>query len=292
MPLLKMLSRSRLYAFENTLNYIHNENKAKTGTIPFSPVLHNIRADPDEKEKIIDAFIENEAYRPITQNRIYCFHTIISMSEKDKSKCTPQIMKAITEKYFELRGDVLGYGVAHFNTDSPHVHILESATRYRKNKSSSLRKSELADLKLEMETYVTKELGLEYSSIEHGKGKAYIKEQEENLIKHGGVSIKEMVKQKVIESLKQASSLSEFKELLHDHNLIHYERRSDGIPIGVISNSGKKYRFKTLDIHIEDYLDLNQDKDLEKEHKLLEKLKHIREKKQDQVKEHRRDRGY
>lgn len=73
------------------------------------------------------------------------------MSEKDKSYCTSEVMTSITEKYFDLRGDVLGYAVAHFNTDSPHIHILESATRYRQNKSSSLRKSELADLKLEME---------------------------------------------------------------------------------------------------------------------------------------------
>lgn len=280
MPLLKMLSRSRLYAFENTLNYIHNEHKTKMDEQESIPVLHNIRAKADDKEKIIDAFIENEAYRPITENRIYCFHTIISMSEKDRSKCTPKVMKQIMDKYFELRGDVLGYGLAHFNTDSPHIHILESATRYRKNKSSSLRKSELAELKVEMEDYVTKELGLEHSFIEHGKGKAYLKEREENLIKHGGISIKEMVKRQVIESLKQAKSLSEFKELLHDHQLIHYERRSDGIPSGVISSSGKKYRFTTLGIEIEDYLDLNHNKDLEKENQLLDKLKKIREKKQ------------
>ena len=150
---------------------------------------------------------------------------------------------------------------------------------------------ELTQLKVEMETYVTKELGLEYSSIEHGKGKAYFKEREENLIKHGGVSIKEMVKQDVITSLKQARSLSEFKELLHDHNLMHYERRQDGMPTGVISNTGKKYRFKTLDIQLEDYLDLNQNKDLEKEQKLLEKLKRIRVKKQEHSKEQSRSRG-
>lgn len=276
MPLLKMLSRSRLYAFENTINYIHNESKMKMEEQGFTPVLHNIRASVDEKDKIIDAFIENEAYRKITENRIYCFHTIISMSARDKSKCTPKIMNSIIDKYFELRGDILGYAVAHYNTHNPHIHFLESATRYRQNKSSSLRKSELEGLKLEMENYVTKELELEYSSIEHGKGKSYIKEREENLIKHGGVSIKEQIKQQIIESLKQSRSLSEFKELLHDHQLIHYERKSDGVPTGVIANSGKKYRFTTLKIAIEDYLDLNHNKDLEKENQLLEKLKRIR----------------
>lgn len=273
MPILKILSRRQLSAIEHTLDYITREGSGVT-----KPLLHNLRSSTNDRDGIVNEFIANEAYRKITSNRIYCYHSILSLSDLDKEQANPKVMQAIAQKYLELRGDVLAVVVPHNDTDSPHLHILESATLYRESKSSGLRKQELHNLKMELELFVREhfpELG--HSRVLHGQGRNYIQEPEFQLAKRKGTYEKEKLQTLIHEIYKTSSSKEQFLNRLLNHGYVHYERNLDGMPTGLIMESGRKYRFKTLGLSLERIMELENQQEQSKEQNLLEQLRDIRQ---------------
>ncbi len=274
MPVLKVLSRRKPSAIAHTLSYITREHD--NGEV--SPILHNLRSEADDHEAIAQEFLTNEAYRKVTSNRLYCFHTILSLGEGDKENTTPKTLQSIAQKFLELRGDILAYAVPHFDTDSHHIHILESATYYREDRSSSVRKNELQRIKTELEFFVEERFPeLENSRVLHGAGKAYTKEAEYQLQKRTGTSERETLKKLVHHAFQKATSKHQFLDMLLDKGYVHYERNTDGVPTGVISESGRKYRFKTLGLLPENIMDLENQQEKTQEQNLLEQLKNIRQ---------------
>jgi hypothetical protein len=272
MPILKMLGRHTLSAFSQTLNYINQSQKQKG-----EPVLHNLRSSAENSMALVDEFLTNEAYRKVTSNRVYCYHSILSVSDLDQKAATPEVMEALIRKYFELRGDILAYAVAHYDTNTPHWHVLESGTYYRENKATGLRKVELQGLKLELEDFVKEHYPeLEHSLVVHGKGREYTTEPEYQLGKRGEQSEREKLKQLVQEAYHTASSKQQFLETLQEHGYLHYERNSDGQPTGLISESGRKFRFKTLGLDPEKIKALEKDHERTREQELLNQIQSIR----------------
>lgn len=273
MPILKILSRRQLSAIEHTLNYITREGSGVS-----KPLLHNLRSSMKDRDALVNEFIVNEAYRKITSNRIYCYHSILSLSDLDKKQATPKVMQAIAQKYLDLRGDILAVVVPHNNTDSPHLHILESATLYREGKSSGLRKQELHNLKMELEYFIQERFPeLENSGVEHGKGKPYVKEPEIQLLNRKGTSEREQLQKLIQNAYSSANSKQQFLDILQDQGYLHYQRNSDGIPTGLLSESGRKYRFKTLGLSFEKIMELESKIEKQQEEKLLNQLKEIRQ---------------
>lgn len=276
MPIIKMLGRRQVSALTQTLAYISRE----AGNAEITPILHNLRSTPRDHEAIAHEFLTNEAYRKITSNRLYCFHTIISLADLDQEKATPEVLQEIANKYLELRGDILAYAIPHLDTASHHIHVLESGTRYRENKSSGLRKQELHNLKMELECFIEERFPqLEHSKVKHGKGKAYLKEAEYQLIKRKGTSEREQLQKLVQRAYSTAKSKQQFLDTLLDHGYTYYERNSDGIITGVLSESGRKYRFKTLGLSPDQIMALESIHEQQEEEQLLNQLQNIRQNK-------------
>jgi len=244
------------------------------------PILHNLRSKANDHKVIAQEFLVNETYRKETANRLYCFHTILSLSDLDKEQATPEVLHAIAKKYLELRGDdILAYAMPHLDSEARHIHVLEGATRYRENRSSSLRKQELQQLKLDMEAFIKEQFPqLEHSEVIHGTGKTYTQEAEYQLQKRTGKESKrQQLTTLVHRAHSQANGKQQFLDILAEAGFLHYERNSDGTPTGVISESGRKYRFKTMGISPEQIMALETKKERTKEQALLKRLEKLRQ---------------
>ena len=277
MPLIKILSRHSLSAIEHSIRYVLNEGKtaASDGEV-VQPILQNLRCDPTDIEGLANELIANESYRKLTSNRVFMFHEIVSFGSGDKSVLTPEIVQDVTQKYLQLRGDdLVALAIPHFNTESVHCHILSGATRFRDSVSSGLRKSELGDIKVKLENYVNEKYPqLEHSSIFHGQAKAYVSEKQYQLEKRG-LSIKQELKELVVELLSSSNSLSQFIDKLAKNGYLAYERNRDGKITGIVSESGRKHRFSTLGIAPSQIQQLETASELSREEKLLQRLKRI-----------------
>lgn len=264
MPVLKMLGRHSLSGLKNSLRYILRENTPdRDDNLISPPLVHNIRAEVNDMNAVIEEFTTNEAYRIATSNRVYFYHSILSLSELDFENATPEVLEQITKHYLKLRGDVLAFSVAHYDSN-PHIHILESATFYRENKSSTLRKQEMHQLKVDLESYIQDQFPeLKHSKVQHGKGMPYLshKEQQANnkLLAKGKTLNKEEVQDIVLYCFEQAQSQQHFIQMLNENKLLHYERNQDGVPTGVIDiATNRKYRFKRFGITQQEILKLAQ----------------------------------
>lgn len=283
MPILKMLSRQSPQAIFQTLSYITRD--AQNQGLGW---LKNLRSDLTDHNGLVEEIINSEAYRKVTSNRVYCYHTILSMSDRDQAKVTPEILKKIAQKYLELRGEVQAVAVPHFDMDSRHIHVLESGSYYRNGKASGLRKEALTQLKQELEVFVQEQFPeLEHSLVQHGQNKAYLQEQEFRLLQREGSSKKKVLAELVQNVFRNARSQEQFLAELANNGLIHYERRSDGIPTGVISETGKKYRFSTLGVSEQQIQDLRTIQEQSREQKLLDRLESLRRKGKSQNQNHK-----
>jgi len=280
MPILKSLSRNSLSGLRGSLNYVLRfgafENKDSQVS---KPMLHNLRSEASNLDAIISEFKTNETYRKVTSNRVFFYHHILSLSEYDKDKVTPKMMEKLSAKYFELKPDVISFAVAHFD-ENPHLHFIESATKYREGKSATLRKEEMQELKLKIEHFVQQEFPeLEHSLVNHTQKKAYVPENEYQLSKRE-MPQKQELKEIVNYCYDNAFSKQHFIELLNQNGLLHYERSQDGIPTGVIDpRTNRKYRFRRFNISLENILKLEQEQELKKEQQLKEELQKQRSRK-------------
>ncbi len=278
MPIIKMLSRRNLSSIDHSIHYVLREGKNETFNGQMvEPILHNLRSHKDDINGIVQEITQNESYRKITANRVYCYHTILSFSNLDKPNITIDKLKAITNKYLELRGNVCAYAIPHFNTESVHIHVIEGSTFYRESRSTTLSKADLQALKNQLETYVQDQFPeLTHSRVRHGQNREYLTEQEYHLVKNGRSKKQELLAL-VMRCLKHAKSRTQFIQALNRIGILHYERNQDGVITGVIDpETGRKHRMKTLGISPEQILDLNNPIELSREVKLKQKLMDLR----------------
>lgn len=268
MPILKSLSRNSLSGLKNSLNYVNKIGVSSTERFISKPIMHNLRSEATDLNSIIDEFHFNESFRKVTSNRVFFYHHILSLSEHDFENITDEMMERLIKKYFELKGDVIGYAVAHYDKNK-HWHIIESATKYRENKSATLRKAEMSKLKLNLEQFVYQEFPtLKHSLVMHNNEKKYIRDNEFQVLKRENTRKKEIT-EIVHYCFKQAKSREHFIELLGQNHLLHYERSKNGTPTGVIDpRTNHKFRFKGIGILPEQILSLELNKAIKYEHKL------------------------
>jgi hypothetical protein len=270
MPILKMLSRSRLSSLKQSLAYAFRVNTDEE--LP-TAYLHNLRCQANDLNSMHSEFLFNQSFREAREGMVFFYHTILSFSPESTPFLDDDKLEDIARTYQQLRGDVISVGVPHTDTDAYHIHFVASGNRYRSNRASGLRKAELHDLKTDLELYIQNTYPeLHHSSIQHGKGE-YSASHTDDILSRKGSSIKDEIKQKVESCLERSSSRSEFISALNTLGLTHYER-TEGQLTGILSETGKKYRFKTLGFKAED-LALETQGEKTQEQQLLEELKQI-----------------
>jgi len=147
MPIIKSTSRKSGY-FRQPVLYILKPQKQPAWTL-----LHNIDADPTNKEAIISEFQNHyNEYHSKNKNAVAMYHEIIAFSDLDKDQLlqNPHIMEDLTREYLQRRTTGLAMAYPHFDKH-PHVHILLSQNEYHSSKSIRISKSEFTKIKREIE---------------------------------------------------------------------------------------------------------------------------------------------
>jgi len=200
---------------------------------------NNVRSN--NIDGFVQEFIENEAFRRQQRSdQIHLFHEIISFhADENKAVITDAMIEYLAHTYMRLRGDTgVMVGGVHKDKNHIHLHFCVSALQYRTGKSFGLNKTQLRELKQSFQEYHKQHYPeLTKSFPEHGKGNRYIShrawhnKQREQII---GL---------VQQCFAQATSQSDFLELLRGKELYYYER--NGKPTGIEYN-GLNFRFSRL----------------------------------------------
>ncbi len=271
--IVKFISRhSPSYA--NLIDYMLKEGKGEEGKSP-EPYLHNLRGT--SKKEWVKEFCKNEAFRknPGRKNQTYFYHAMLSFSNLDTEKITPDILSDITKKFIELRGSTGIYlSSEHMDRSHFHIHCLISALEFKTGKAFRMSKNQLQDLKIELQNYQQlKYPELENSLPNHGAGKEYITSKEHNAkIRNPKSYKKDELSNKINEILNISTSRQEFFEKLQNEGLFHYER--GGKTYG-ISLDDKNYRFSTLGIDLDKIHSLPED--LTQEQLALKEINQLRQ---------------
>lgn len=226
-------------------------------------VTHNLRSE--DIEGWTKELLMNESYRNVNRSdKVYFYHDIISFGSNDKNMITNEMLEDMTRKYIELRGKQGMYLAAVHNEgkENMHVHLLTSGLEYRSGKAFWISKSNLHELKVNLQNYQKEKYPkLENSIVTHGKSREKFLQQR-NLLK-------DEIANKVKVAFEQSHSQKEFLETLQNNNLHYYERKNQ---IQGITYNETKFRFSRLDISLDDL-----PTDTREEQKTLEEINSLRE---------------
>lgn len=198
----------------------------------------------------VNAYLINESKRVFkrssNKNNVVN-HVILAMGAQDGNKITSEILKDITQKYIEFRGNQGIYLASpHWNKEHLHVHICESGLEIETGMSMRMSKTEFARLKQSLERYQREQYPfLEHSVVEHGKGlENGIKDREAQLnIRKGKLSRKQILKNILSETLLNIGTLPNLKTALEGQGIKIYER---GGKIYGVEYEGRNHRFEKL----------------------------------------------
>lgn len=261
------------------VNYILKPEKDEKS----EPILkHNLRsrsATGWTKE-----FESNDSLRLYKRSdNIKLNHTILSFSNKDIEHISKDLLKDISKKFIELRGnDNLYLASSHHDKDHIHLHILMSSTKYMTGESNRISKKEFHELKMALDDYQKEKYPeLIYSLPNHGK---LTKVQSQDISYPFKDSIRTLSqKQQISETIKEVygktNSSKEFLSQLKFEGLEPYYR---GGSVYGVEDQGRHFRFKTLgfdvnkldeldkkpskeEIELQELSDLRESKNLEKE---------------------------
>lgn len=264
--MVKVLTR-HTPSFASLLTYIIKGSTSDTPEI----FTHNLRSN--SVHGWTQEYLATEAGRKLTRsNQIYLYHEIISFSAlENKNTLTPDVLSAIAHKYIELRGTQgVYFGAVHREGKAHvHIHFCTSGVALRTGKAMRLSRADLHTLKTELQVYQQSTFPeLTQSICEHGSGKPYTTHRawwakERNAITSNTTDT-------VRQCFGLASSHSDFLHRLRDNGLHHYER--NGISTGIITESGRKFRFSRLGIDVDVLMKYTPEED-----KALQDIQRLRE---------------
>ncbi len=205
-------------------------------------VRHNLRSKT--VEGIIAEFKENESYRLYRRkDSVVLFHSILSIAPGDKEKVSAPMLKDLSNKFIELRGNCLHLAVAHLEKKHAHVHIISSGVQVN-GRSSRVSKPAFQRMLNTLEKYQQER----YPELIHSKNsheKASDKSKE-RLIAHltkTRSNKKLELNHHLSNAVKNAKSYDDFITLLsiRDYQPYYRNARLQGI-----LSAGRKYRFSSL----------------------------------------------
>ena len=178
-------------ALENTIRYILTKESQKElgfiinryikGDRNFDKQMQEASNDLTTEQKILEKriknmvnqFSQNESKRKIQRsNANIAYHEIISFHKSDTDKLPKKVMLKIARKYAKERSpNSMVVSTLHQEKDHLHIHNVISALEFATGKPVRLSRKEFKEVKNRMEHYQDKELGLEFSKVNHSKKK-------------------------------------------------------------------------------------------------------------------------
>ena len=198
-------------------------------------------------ENMFTQFEQNNEKRLIKRknaNRIY--HEIISFNKLDSDKLNSKNLNKLARYYAKIRSkNSLVVSALHSDKEHLHVHNVISAVEFETGKAVRLSRSDFKNVKLNLEAWQEKNLGLIHSRVNHNKKKEQplLKDVEFQINLRGQRSKKQLLQLQLAESFSSAKSSQDFYQRIEKKGLQLYER--GGHIIGILDNQ-KKYRLKTL----------------------------------------------
>lgn len=242
MPVIKSFTR-RNNSFGQLVNYLFDQEKQVEDDFTY---LHNFSSlKEDDKQSIIQAFKHNARYR--RANGLSCFHEIMSFSNRDREAVinTPGFLEDMAREYFELRcANALGVAKPHYDKQHLHLHLMFSANEIESPTSLSIRKSDFAKIKEDLQQYMEHTYPqIKHSSIAFKKHENVQSVGSEHMERRGNCSTVKASLQETILRHGSSLSLDEYTAGLEAEGLQPYYRHN--ILQGVV-HRGRKYRIKTL----------------------------------------------
>jgi len=252
-------------ALENTIRYILTKESQKElgfiinryikGDRNFDSLMDEAQTDLKKQEKILEKriknmvnqFSHNESKRKIQRsNSNFAYHETISFHKSDTDKLPKKVMLKIARKYAKERSpNSMVVSTMHSDKDHLHIHNVISALEFATGKPVRLSRKEFKEVKNRMEHYQDKELGLEFSKVNHSKKKDTILqldiERELNL--RGKRS-----ERQDIQDILVGVYARERKEIVHYRELekAGLKLYSRGGKIVGVQGFRRRYRLKTL----------------------------------------------
>lgn len=252
-------------ALENTIRYILTKESQKElgfiinryikGDRNFDSLMDEAQTDLKKQEKILEKriknmvnqFSQNESKRKIQRsNANLAYHEIVSLHKSDTDKLPKKVMLKIARKYAKERSpNSMVVSTMHSDKDHLHIHNVISALEFATGKPVRLSRKEFKEVKNRMEHYQDKELGLEFSKVNHSKKKDTILqldiERELNL--RGKRS-----ERQDIQDILVGVYARERKEIVHYRELekAGLKLYSRGGKIVGVQGFRRRYRLKTL----------------------------------------------
>ncbi|QNM84889.1 relaxase/mobilization nuclease domain-containing protein [Polaribacter pectinis] len=178
-------------ALENTIRYIlTKENQKELGFIMnkfikgdrnFDKQMQEAKTDLVKQEQILEKRIQNmvkqfesnELKRKVQRsNANRAYHEIVSFHKSDTDKLPKKVLLKIARKYAKERSpNSMVISTMHSDKDHLHIHNVISALEFATGKPVRLSRKEFKDVKIRMEQFQEKELGLEHSKVNHSKKK-------------------------------------------------------------------------------------------------------------------------
>ena len=252
-------------ALENTIRYILTKesqkelgfimNKFIKGDRNFDKQMQEAQTDLVKQEQILEKRIQNmvkqfesnELKRKIQRsNKNRAYHEIVSFHKSDTDKLPKKVLLKIARKYARERSpNSMVISTMHSDKSHLHIHNVISALEFATGKPVRLSRKEFKDVKIRMEQFQEKELGLEHSKVNHSKKKEQMLQldidRELNL--RGKRSERQEIQFKLIQVFSKARTEKFYFKELEKAGIELYSR---GGKIVGVQGFNKRYRLKTL----------------------------------------------
>lgn len=250
--IVKIKSYKQISAVRGLLAYALNEKKRLFDKEGRSFVVtHNLKGQ--SIDEWVQEYKVNETYRTHRRKtNIFLTQEIISFHKDDAKRITLTKLKTIAREYIRRRNpNGIYVAVPHFDKEHWHIHIIVAAIEYRSGKSLRMSRDEFRELKQGIQAYqIEKYPELTRSVVRHGRNKkARTTDKEYQYKLRTG---KQTKREEVFELVKSCShgtpTQEEFFARLKECKLHTYVR---GGKVYGVTYDGRKYRFKTIGISLE-----------------------------------------
>jgi hypothetical protein len=223
---------------------------------------HNIRAR--SLKGIVREFEKNESFRLIKRrDSVRLYHTVLSLSNKDRKLVNENILHDLAQKYVSLRGlNNLYVAAPHFDKGHAHIHIVHSGTALD-GRSSRISKQQFHSLKLNLDRYQQEKYPFLVNSLpDHHKRRRLKKESIVKLVQTNRQTKKQDLLSVLDRICGTAKSKEEFfKQLQEEGHQVYFRNgREQGIIVEDV-----KFRFNRLGFDEERLNGLDQSKYLLRE---------------------------
>lgn len=245
-------------SFRQLFGYIRSDKDRA----PENPIAlyHNIPFSP---RQIIQAFRDNDVFRERNgRAKVRMFHDYISFHPEDAKHLTPEKIESIMQEYINRRApNALVYAQAHTATNAVHCHFMISGTDLKSTRILGMKKKDLRNLRRDFENWHRERYPeLERSICCDRDGDRIRPRQKTNERameqRTKSPSQKSKYAQILSRLFRQSKNRDHFFQKIKATELRLYDRK--GIVQGVVSPTGKKYRFTTLGISKDMLLQLDR----------------------------------